>query len=51
MKNNKAEKRDISLGRENPLYYEVVSGLKPGETVITSDYSELKKYEILDIQK
>ncbi|SDI21637.1 HlyD family secretion protein [Chryseobacterium taeanense] len=51
IKNNKAEKRNISLGRENPMYYEVVSGLKPGESVITSDYSELKKYEILDIQK
>lgn len=51
VKGNKAEKRNISLGRENPLYYEVVSGLKPGESVITSDYSELKKYEILDIQK
>jgi len=51
VKNNKAEKRTISLGRENPLYYEVVSGLKQGETVITSDYSELKKYELLDIQK
>ena len=51
VKNNKAEKRDINLGRENPMYYEVVSGLKAGETVITSDYSELKKYEILDIKK
>ncbi|WP_312765245.1 efflux RND transporter periplasmic adaptor subunit [Epilithonimonas sp.] len=51
VKNNKAEKRSISLGRENPLYYEVVSGLKQGESVITSDYSELKKYEMLDIQK
>ncbi len=51
VKGNKAEKRNISLGRENPLYYEVVSGLKQGETVITSDYSELKKYELLDIQK
>lgn len=51
VKNNKAEKRNISLGRENPLYYEVTSGLKQGESVITSDYSELKKYEILDIQK
>jgi len=51
VKGNKAEKRNISLGRENPLYYEVVSGLKPGESVITSDYSELKKYEILDIKK
>ncbi|AZI56352.1 efflux RND transporter periplasmic adaptor subunit [Epilithonimonas vandammei] len=51
VKGNKAEKRTISLGRENPLYYEVVSGLKQGESVITSDYSELKKYELLDIQK
>jgi len=51
VKGNKAEKRNISLGRENPLFYEVVSGLKEGETVITSDYSELKKYELLDIQK
>ena len=51
VKNNKAEKRNISLGRENPLYYEVTSGVKQGESVITSDYSELKKYEMLDIQK
>lgn len=48
---NKAEKRQISLGRENPLFYEVVSGLKQGEKIITSDYSEIKKYEILDIKK
>ncbi|WP_313306490.1 efflux RND transporter periplasmic adaptor subunit [Epilithonimonas hominis] len=51
VKNNKAEKRNISLGRENPNYYEVTSGSKRGESVITSDYSELKKYEILDIRK
>lgn len=50
LKNNKAQKRNISLGRENQMYYEVVSGLKQGETVITSDYTELKKYEILDIR-
>ncbi|MDH6253464.1 HlyD family secretion protein [Chryseobacterium sp. H1D6B] len=51
VKGNTAEKRNIRLGRENPLSYEVVSGLKAGETVITSDYSELKKYEILTIKK
>ena len=49
--NNKAEKRPINLGRENQMYYEVVSGLKQGETVITSDYTELKKYEILNLKK
>jgi HlyD family secretion protein len=51
LKGNKAEKRNISLGRENPMFYEVVSGLKQGETVITSDYTEFKKYEILYIKK
>lgn len=48
---SKAEKRTISLGRENPMYYEVTSGLKKGEKVIVSDYSDYKKYEILDLKK
>ena len=47
----KAEKRNISLGRENPLYYEVTSGLKKGEKVIVSDYNDYKKYEVLDLKK
>lgn len=51
LKGDKAVKRNISLGRENPMFYEVVSGLKQGETVITSDYTEFKKYEILDIKR
>ncbi|MCT3789342.1 efflux RND transporter periplasmic adaptor subunit [Elizabethkingia anophelis] len=49
--NGKAIRKNISLGRENPLYYEVLSGLKEGEQVIVSDYSDYKKYEILDIKK
>ena len=51
VKENKAIKRNVSFGRENSMYYEVLSGLKAGENVITSDYSELKKYEIIDIKK
>ncbi|MDQ8141244.1 efflux RND transporter periplasmic adaptor subunit [Chryseobacterium sp. CFS15] len=51
VKGNKAIKRNVSFGRENSMYYEVLSGLKTGENVITSDYSELKKYEIIDIKK
>lgn len=47
----KAEKRNISLGRENPLFYEVTSGLKKGDKVIVSDYSDYKNYEILDLKK
>ncbi len=33
-----AVKRTISLGRQNPDYFEVLSGLKPGDKVVTSSY-------------
>lgn len=33
-----AIKRNIRIGRQNPLYYEVLEGLEPGEQVITSSY-------------
>ncbi len=33
-----AVKRSISIGRQNPKYYEVLKGLKPGEEVIVSSY-------------
>lgn len=34
-----AYKRDISLGRRNPEYFEVLSGLEAGESVIVSEYA------------
>jgi HlyD family secretion protein len=33
-----ATKHKISLGRQNPRFYEVLDGLKPGDKVIVSDY-------------
>jgi HlyD family secretion protein len=33
-----ATKRQISIGRQNPEFFEVLSGLEPGEKVITSSY-------------
>ncbi len=33
-----AIKRDIKIGRQNPQYFEVLDGLKPGDKVITSSY-------------
>ena len=33
-----AYRRDISIGRQNPRFYEVLSGLEPGEHVIISSY-------------
>lgn len=47
---NKAERRNIEISRENPLYYEVVKGLKPGEKVVTSSYKDYKEVEILNIE-
>ncbi|MDF7815643.1 efflux RND transporter periplasmic adaptor subunit [Hymenobacter sp. YC55] len=35
---SKAYKADIRLGRQNPEYYEVLEGLKPGDKVVTSSY-------------
>jgi HlyD family secretion protein len=34
----KAFRVDISIGRQNPDYYELLQGLKPGDKVITSSY-------------
>lgn len=35
---NKAYRRSIRLGRQNPQYYEVLEGLEPGERVIVNGY-------------
>lgn len=34
----RAMRRDIKVGRQNPRVYEVLEGLEPGERVITSSY-------------
>ncbi|MFL6794826.1 MAG: efflux RND transporter periplasmic adaptor subunit, partial [Sphingomicrobium sp.] len=38
---NSATRRQVQLGRKNSDFIEVLSGLKPGERVITSSYSGL----------
>jgi HlyD family secretion protein len=47
---NSAERRSLKLGRENPLYYEVLGGLKVGERVITSSYQDYKEVEVLNLE-
>jgi HlyD family secretion protein len=42
-----AYKRNISIGRKNPKYYEVLEGLQPGEKVIISGYETFGKNEKL----
>jgi HlyD family secretion protein len=42
-----AYKIDIQLGNQNTEYYEVLQGLKPGDKVITSSYTNYKDIEEL----
>lgn len=42
-----AIKRDISIGRQNPRYYEVLGGLEPGEKVIVSSYQNYADHDKL----
>jgi len=44
---NKAVKREIRIGRQNPQYYEVIEGLSPGEKVIVSGYESYGDNEVL----
>jgi len=46
-----AVKRNISIGRKNPKYYEVLEGLRPGEKVIVSGYETFGKNEKLILKK
>jgi HlyD family secretion protein len=46
----KASKRSISLGRKNPQFFEVLSGLEPGEAVITSSYENFGDKDVLNLQ-
>jgi HlyD family secretion protein len=46
-----AVRRNISIGRKNPKYYEVLQGLNPGEKVIVSGYETFGKNEKLILKK
>lgn len=46
----KAYRRNISIARQNPQYYEITDGLEPGERVITSGYEAFKDNEVLVIK-
>lgn len=43
----KAYRREIRIGRQNPRFYEVLDGLAPGERVITSSYDNFGDNEVL----
>ena len=45
-----AEKRQVKLGRQNPNYHEVLSGLKPGEKVVLSSYENYGNIDRLELK-
>lgn len=47
---NKAVRRPITIGRQNPLYYEVISGLEQGEQVVVSGYDSFGDVQELIIK-
>lgn len=51
VKDGKATKRNIKIGRKNFMYYEVMDGLHKDEEVITSSYDQFNQYDVVEISK
>ncbi|MBC8987927.1 HlyD family efflux transporter periplasmic adaptor subunit [Pedobacter sp. N36a] len=51
LKDGKATKRNVKIGRKNHKYYEVLEGLQKGEDVITSSYDQFNQYDIVEVSK
>ena len=47
----RAYKADVQLGRQSPEYYEVLSGLQPGDKVVTSSYENYGNMQELVLKK
>jgi len=47
---DRAVRRDIEIGRQSDRHYEVLSGLEPGEKVITSSYDTYNEVDELVLQ-
>ncbi len=48
---NTAYRVNIQLGRQNPEYFEVMDGLKPGDKVVTSSYENYESMQELILKK
>jgi len=51
VKDGKARKRNVKIGRKNFMYYEVMEGLQKGEEIITSSYDQFNQYDVIEISK
>jgi HlyD family secretion protein len=45
-----ARKVNIKVGKQNPNFYEVLEGLKPGDVVITSSYDNFGDKDVLELK-
>ncbi len=48
---DKADRRTITVGRRNPEFVEILSGLKPGERIVTGGTSNLTKSQHIRLTK
>ena len=46
---DRAIKREIRIRRQNPQFYEIIEGLRPGERVITSSYEKFGNNDVLKL--
>lgn len=46
---DRAVRRDIQLGRQNPRYYEVLEGLEEGDRIVTSSYDSFGDADVLNL--
>lgn len=51
LKDGKAQKRNVKIGRKNYQYYEVMEGLQKNEEVITSSYDQFNQYDVIEVSK
>ncbi|WP_442588320.1 efflux RND transporter periplasmic adaptor subunit [Pedobacter sp. AW31-3R] len=51
LKDGKAQKRNVKIGRKNYQYYEIMEGLQKEEEVITSSYDQFNMYDIIEVSK
>jgi HlyD family secretion protein len=51
LKDGKAQKRNVKIGRKNYQYYEIMEGLQKNEEVITSSYDQFNQYDVIEISK
>ena len=47
LEGDRAVRREIRIGRQNPRYYEIEAGLEPGEKVLISGYESMRDTDIL----